>query len=132
LFGFNLAGPLRFKKDVYPQLFGFINYEGIRASSGNTIFAAAPKLSLASRAVPAIAPLLSGFRANGANVISGASADPDFDILKLDARNRAKRNSVTMRFDYQINPLDKAGLIISAHARKKIFQTANRGGATSL
>jgi hypothetical protein len=121
LFGFNLAGPLRFKKDVYPQLFGFINYEGIRASSGNTIFAAAPKLSLASRAVPAIAPLLSGFRANGANVISGASADPDFDILKLDARNRAKRNSVTMRFDYQINPLDKAGLIyIGSRAEEDI------------
>jgi TonB dependent receptor-like, beta-barrel len=111
LFGFSLGGPLHYKENVYPQLFAFINYEGIRARSGNAIFAAAPKLSLASRAVPAIAPLLGSFRTNGANIVSGATTDPDFDILSLDARNVADRNSLTTRFDYQLNKLDKIGFI---------------------
>src|SRR5262249_11510367 len=38
LFGGSLSGPLYFKKeDLFPKLFAFVNYEGIRARAGNIV-----------------------------------------------------------------------------------------------
>lgn len=106
LFGVSLGGPL-----IKDRLTAFFNYEGIRASSGNTIFAAAPKLSLESTADAAVAPLLSSFRADGASIIPGASEDPNFDIIQLESKNRAKRNGVTIRLDYTLKDADTLGFI---------------------
>ena len=99
LFGVNISRPL-----IKDRLGFFFNYEGIRASSGNTIFAAAPKLSLESSADPAVAPLLRSFRAAGASVVS--SSDPNFDILQLESKNFAERNGITFRLDYKPNKDD--------------------------
>lgn len=104
LFGVNLSGR------IHGKLFGFVNYEGLRASSGNTIFAAAPKLSLASQSAPATAPLLSSFRAGGA-FVTGTSSDPNFDILQLDTKNLARRDGITARFDRQLKDMDKIGFV---------------------
>ena len=101
LFGTNVSGELR------KGLFGFFNYEGIRGSSGNTLFAAAPKLSLATTADPAVAGLLRSFRANGAAIVQGASEDDNFDIIQLEAKNRAESDSVTTRIDYKLNKEDE-------------------------
>lgn len=120
LFGINLAGPLNDK------VLAFFNYEGIRASSGNTQFAAAPKLSLVSRAVPAVAPLLSSFRASGATVVTDASKDPDFDIIRLEAKNVAERNGITTRIDYQVSPSDELGFIyLGSRSREDIPEGAS-------
>lgn len=100
LFGLSLSGgPSSEKKEDYPLFFFFANYEGIRASSGNTIFAAAPRLSLRERADEAVAPLFDAFRAGGATLIEGGTADPNFDILRLDSENRARKDGLTLRLD---------------------------------
>jgi hypothetical protein len=101
LFGFNLTGSFN------DRLYAFFNYEGIRASAGNTLFAAAPKLSLATHADAAVAGLIRSFRANGASIVDDASADSNFDIIQLEAKNHAELNSVSTRFDYEPSDTDK-------------------------
>ena len=100
LFGLSLSGGPSFeKKKNNPLFFFFVNYEGIRASSGNTIFAAAPRLSLRPGAAAAVAPLFEVFRAGGATVVEGGTADQNFDILRLDSKNRARKDGLTLRLD---------------------------------
>lgn len=112
LFGVSVGGPL-----IKNRLNAFFNYEGIRASSGNTIFAAAPKLSLESSADPAVAPLLRSFRAAGARVVS--SSDTNFDIIQLESKNFAERDSVTLRLDYTPKKNDNLSFIyIGSRARE--------------
>lgn len=105
LYGLSLSGPL----SSDDKTVAFFNYEGIRASSGNTIFAAAPKLTLDAH--PTISPLLSTFRASGAAVVHGASESPDFDIIQLEAKNFARRNSVTLRLDHELSEKNSLGFI---------------------
>jgi hypothetical protein len=114
LFGFKLGGPLRLKGAGAPQLFYFVNYEGIRASSGNTLFEAAPSPAARARASEATAPLIDSFRAGGATVVAGASADPDFDTLRLDSVNKARKDSVTTRLDYAPGGRDTLGFLLIA------------------
>ncbi|MFL6257738.1 MAG: TonB-dependent receptor domain-containing protein [Pyrinomonadaceae bacterium] len=115
LFGFKLNGPLHYKKEgAYPQFFYFANYEGIRASSGNTLYEPVPSLSARARASAATAPLLDSFRAGGATLVTGASADPDFDILRLDSHNNARRDSFTTRIDYAPREKDSLGFLLIA------------------
>lgn len=100
IFGLSLSGGPSFeKRNDYPLFFFFANYEGIRASSGNTIFAAVPKLSLRPSAATAVAPLFDAFRAGGATPVEGGTADPNFDILRLGSENRARKDGLTLRLD---------------------------------
>lgn len=113
LFGVKLGGPLLpdIKDDVFPQLYYFVNYEGLRASSGHTIFEAAPSLAARGRAVPEALPLVDAFRAGGAQVVAGATADPDFDVLRLDARNVARRDSLTTHITYSPSVRNSLGFL---------------------
>jgi hypothetical protein len=106
LFGFKLDGPLGSK------LAYFVNYEGIRAHSGHIIFEAVPSASLRGRAAAAVLPLFDSYRAGGAVAVSGASSDPDnFDILRLDAINYARKDAFTTRFDYTPRETDTFNFI---------------------
>lgn len=100
LFGFKLSGPLPAPGGEDATLAYFFNYEGVRASSGRTIYEAAPSLSLMGRADPAVVPLLESFRDGGATIVTGASQDSNFDILRLDGKNSARKDSATLRLDY--------------------------------
>ncbi len=127
LFGFNVSGELS------KQLFVFFNYEGIRASSGNTLFAAVPKLSLATTADPAVAGLLKSFRANGAAIVKDASADDNFDIIQLEAKNRAESNSITSRIDYKfINGNEITGIYKGSRSRINLPDGASGRRSISL
>jgi hypothetical protein len=106
LFGFKLGGPLG-SKFAY-----FVNYEGIRAHSGHVIFEAAPSVSLRGHAAAAVLPLFDSYRAGGAVAVEGASSDPaNFDILRLDATNKARKDAVTTRFDYTPGETDALSFI---------------------
>lgn len=106
LFGFKLGGPLG-SKFAY-----FVNYEGIRAHSGHVIFEAAPSASLRGRAAAAVLPLFDGYRAGEAVAVQGASSDPaNFDILRLDATNKARKDAVTTRIDYTPGETDAFNFI---------------------
>ena len=117
LFGFNLSGRV-FQRPGDPSdpddkrnLYAFFNYEGIRASSGVVLFEAAPGAAVRERAAPAVAPLLAAYRAGGATIVDEASTDPDFDILKLDTKNFARKDGVTLRLDYNPRKLDALNFI---------------------
>lgn len=120
LFGFKLNGPLHYRDDkTFPQLFYFVNYEGIRAESGNTLYEAAPSLSLRERASPATVALIDSFRAGGATAVTGATPNADFNILRLDSHNNARKDSVTTRIDYTPGERDTFGfLLIAAGSRE--------------
>lgn len=114
LFGLNLGrrlSPWSGDAEGKRSLYAFFNYEGIRASSGSSIFEAAPSAAVRGRAAPAVAPLLDAYRAGGATVVAGASSDPDFDILKLDTKNFAGKDGVTARLDYNLNKMDALNFI---------------------
>lgn len=120
LFGLNLSGRLLQRPgdsaaaaaDDKRSLYAFFNYEGIRASSGVILYEAAPSVAVRDRvAAPGVAPLLAAYRAGGATIVPGASADPDFDILKLDTKNFARKDGVTLRFDYNPKKLDAINFI---------------------
>ena len=118
LFGLNLSGKL-LERDGDPldsddkrKLYAFFNYEGIRASSGVLLYEAAPSAATRARAASAVAPLLDAYRAGGATIVTGASAKPeDFDILQLDTKNFARKDGVTLRFDYNPRKLDELAFI---------------------
>jgi hypothetical protein len=119
LFGLSLSGGPTFehKKD-YPLFFFFVNYEGIRAASGNTIFAAVPRLSLRSGAAAAVAPLFDVFRAGGATLVDGGTADENFDILRLDSENRARKDAFTLRLDAEPDTDNSLSLIYIGSATR--------------
>ncbi len=117
LFGVNLSGRLWHwpgdtgSSDDDKNLYAFFNYEGIRASSGAILFEAAPTAIVRDRVAPAIAPLLAAYRAGGATIIDNASLDPNFDILKLDTKNFARKDGVTLRLDINPRKLDALNFI---------------------
>jgi Carboxypeptidase regulatory-like domain/TonB dependent receptor len=98
-FGASLGGPV-----VQNRLFFFASYEGYRLRSGVNLIEAVPSAVAAARAVPAIRPLIDGFRAPGAVLLSGASTNSDFDIAQLGAVNRVDENAGGIRFDYKLAP----------------------------
>ncbi|MBI3651665.1 MAG: TonB-dependent receptor [Acidobacteria bacterium] len=97
-FGGSVGGPI-FKN----KFFFFFNYEGYRLRSGINFVEAVPSTNVFARAVPAIRPLLDGFRGPGTVILAGASTNPDFDIAQLNASNNVNENSVGLRFDYRFN-----------------------------
>jgi hypothetical protein len=122
LFGLSLSGGPSFeKREDYPLFFFFANYEGIRASSDNTIFAAAPKLSLRERAAAPLAPLFDAFRAGGATLVDGGTEDQNFDILRLDSENRARKDAFTLRLDTAPSEEDSLSLIYIGSATRADF-----------
>ena len=51
-----------------------------------------------------MAPLYQAFRgAGGAVVLPGASANPDFDILQLQASSNVEENAFAGRVDFRLN-----------------------------
>jgi hypothetical protein len=127
LFGAKLGGPLHaFGPGETPEWFYFINYEGIRANSGTTLLEAVPTEAARALSAPAVAPLFDGFRAGSASLVTGASADPSFDILRLDADNAAARNAVTLRLDYNRKPVTNSKKeVIRAHSFAFLYTRAH-------
>lgn len=116
LFGINLSGRLWHwddpgNKDDDKDLYAFFNYEGIRASSGVILFEAAPSAVVGDRVAPALAPLLAAYRAGGATIVDDASIDPNFDILKLDTKNIARKDGITLRLDFNPRKMDALNFI---------------------
>jgi hypothetical protein len=97
-FGGSLGGPV-----IKNKFFFFFNYEGYRLRSGVNFVEAVPSSAVFARAVPAIRPLLDGFRGPGAVILAGASTNADFDIAQLNANNTVNENSVGLRLDYRIH-----------------------------
>ena len=97
-FGGSFGGPLA--KD---RAFFFGSYEGYRLDAGLNIIEAAPSQLAFQRAVAAVAPLYQAFRgAGGAIVLPGASANPDFDILQLQASSNVNEDAFAGRVDFRL------------------------------
>ncbi len=97
-FGGSVGGP--FAKD---RAFFFGSYEGYRLQSGINFIEGVPSAAAFQRAVPAIQPLFNAFRAPGAVVLPGASANPDFDILQLQSNAVVRENSFAGRADVKLS-----------------------------
>src|SRR4051794_2912752 len=97
-FGGSAGGPL-----AKNRAFFFASYEGYRLESGINFIEGVPSAAAFQRAVPAIQPLFDAFRAPGAVVLPGASANPDFDILQLQSTANVRENSLAARTDVKLS-----------------------------
>jgi hypothetical protein len=95
-FGGSIGGPLA--KD---RAFFFGSYEGYRLDAGLNFIEAIPSAAAWARASAAIAPLRNGFLAPGGVVLSGASANPDFDIAQLQTAQKVQENAFSARLDFK-------------------------------
>src|SRR6185369_4008511 len=65
-------------------------------------------------------PILNLYPAGGAVVVDG-SKDPNFEILRLDSNNLARKNAVTTRFDYEPGERDHVSFIyLNSHSREDL------------
>jgi Carboxypeptidase regulatory-like domain len=117
-FGGSIGGPI-----VKDKFFFFGSYEQYRGRFGLNFVEAAPSLSLAAPGAtfaplisatnptglvnPLIQPYISGFRSPKAITIPGGSATPGFDVVQLQDNEKTDERAVAVRFDYNINPLNK-------------------------
>lgn len=97
-FGLSFGGPL-----VKDRAFFHVNYEGYRVKSGINFVEAVPSAAAASRAVPAVRPLVDAFRSPRAIVLPSASANADFDIAQLQDNATVDENSFSGRVDLKIS-----------------------------
>lgn len=97
-FGGSVGGPI-----VKEKVFFFGSYEGYRLRNGVNIIESAPSALAKSQAVPAIQQVIDAFHAPQAFVLPGASADPNFDIYQLQARNVVNEDSAGLRLDFKLN-----------------------------
>ena len=97
-FGGSFGGPL-----VAGRAFFFGSYEAYRLKAGLNFVEAVPSAAAWSRATPAIATLRPAFLAPGAVILSGASANPDFDLAQLQGVQDVRENAVSGRVDIVVN-----------------------------
>ena len=96
-FGGSLGGAI-----VKGKVFFFGSYEGYRLRSGVNWIEAVPSAAAKAQAVPAVAQIIDAFKDPRASIIPGASADPNFDIAQLVARNTVNENAVGARLDFKL------------------------------
>ena len=111
-FGGSIGGPI-----IKNKFFFFGSYEQYRGRFGLNFVEAAPSLSLAAPGAlipgtstpvnPLIQPFIAAFRSPNATVLTGASASNSFDIVQLQDNEKTDERSFAVRFDYDINPLNK-------------------------
>jgi hypothetical protein len=97
-FGGSIGAPI-----VRDRTFLFASYEGYRLDSAINFVEAAPSALAFQRAVPAVQPLFNAFRGPGAVVLPGASTNPDFDILQLQALSNVQEDAFSARVDHKFS-----------------------------
>ncbi len=97
-FGGSVGGPIARDKAFY-----FGSFESYRLRAGVNFVEAVPSDIAAARAVPAVAPLIAGFRSPRAVLLPGASTNPDLDIVQLQGQQDVDENAFSARIDFHVN-----------------------------